>query len=159
MSPPAPFVESALRPLTRVRGFEPVKLKWCAVGKAARVVQVVPEATPFAGALWAALSGSFRASAGENPEAPEGMVAVAPRGGGLVLRPSATSKPMWSSMLRRGAGGAVLRQGQHVLEHFVLTWDEEVCRFIDVRTGDIKWQSIWEFCHIARHTVLLEHVR
>ena len=57
MSLPATFVASAceaLQPLTEKHGFESIKLARSAVAKAARVAQVVQEATPFAGALWAA---------------------------------------------------------------------------------------------------------
>ena len=72
MSLPAPFVESALealRPLTRRRGFEPVNLARCAVGKAARVVSLVL----CVGSLVWKLPRRSR----EEPEAPEGMVAAA----------------------------------------------------------------------------------
>ena len=94
MSLPAPFVTSAceaLRPFTRRRCFESIKLARCAVGKAARVAKLYQKRRLFAGALWA-LSGSFHGATKEKPEAPVGKVAVA--------RFSCCSSLVWCSLTR-----------------------------------------------------------
>ena len=95
MSLPAPFVTSAceaLRPFTRRRCFESIKLARCAVGKAARVAKLYQKRRLLAGALLAALSGSFHGATKEKPEAPVGMVAVA--------RFSCCSSLVWCSLTR-----------------------------------------------------------
>ena len=57
------------------RGVASLKAARSVVGKAARVAQVVPEASAFAASLWAALTESLRA-ARVKPEAPLGRVAI-----------------------------------------------------------------------------------
>eukprot|EP00959_Pyramimonas_sp_CCMP1952_P295599 6182725-Pyramimonas_sp.AAC.1 len=56
-------VSEALRPFLGRRGFAALKGARVLCGRAARVAQVVPAATPFASALWSALGGAARASA------------------------------------------------------------------------------------------------
>ena len=78
MSLPPEYLESvaaALAPLTSKTGSTSVRAARTAVGKAARVAQVVPEAMPFAGSLSAALTASLRQAAGGRREAPPDKVA------------------------------------------------------------------------------------
>ena len=63
-----------LLPFLPSRGAAPLKAARSLVGKASRVAQVVPLATPFAGALWAALTGALKARDAGKAEAPPGMV-------------------------------------------------------------------------------------
>ena len=68
-------VRRALAPLACRSGTVPLAEAHTAVGKAGRVAQVVPEAAPFAGSLWAALADSQRAAVQGKRDALPGRVA------------------------------------------------------------------------------------
>ena len=74
------FIKSArtaLRPFLRRNGSAPLSAARSAVGKCARVAQIVPTAVPFASAMWAALTGAERAQRSRQSEAPAGHVPLA----------------------------------------------------------------------------------
>ena len=42
-------------------------------------------------------------------------------------------------------GGAVLRAGDKIVEYVLIKWNNSIAEKWDVRTGDSKHQSFWEF--------------
>ena len=73
------FIDGALvifRSLAHPRGTAALAVARSAAGKASRIACVVPDASPFAAAVWGALTGSFRAADSSRPEAPKGYVST-----------------------------------------------------------------------------------
>ena len=163
----------ALAPFLRRSGSASMAQARSAIGKAARVAQVVPAATPFVASLWAALAGAQRAAADGRAEAPPGSVAVvrfftAAAWMDALLRPlprpeSEVLFPLCRRVYLRGAapatqmspyrvefdaspwgGGALLAKGDRLCEHFTIEWDDALFQQFGAIRGNPRWQSLWE---------------
>ncbi|CAK0887156.1 unnamed protein product, partial [Prorocentrum cordatum] len=144
-----------LEPFAAGSGHASVAAARRVVGKCARVAYVVPDAAPFAAALWGALAGAAAA----DREAPPGRVArrrfgaaarwmralVNPSGLDLlplrrVVRAQDEQRGRASDAVVKfdaspwGGGAALYRRGVPV-EFFALTWSDDVCGLFNVGTG------------------------
>ena len=75
MTLPTHFVDELtelLKPLASPKGHMPERTLLTIIGKCNRVAQIVPEARPFVGALYAALTGAQRCRTAGHKEAPPG---------------------------------------------------------------------------------------
>ena len=139
------------------------------VGRAARVAHVIPEARPFATALWAALTSADRAQSENKRESPPGRVAnvrfhsaarwlrALLQGGDdapfLLERIISAAGPPAASMTRWAVvsdaspwgAGAVLLHNCVPVEFAVWKWDKESAADLDVKVGAPADQSFWEF--------------
>ena len=114
MTLPQPFVEELsglLEPLAAARGHFPERSLLTIIGKCNRVAQIVPEARPFVGALYAALTGAQRSRAAGHKEAPPGHLpvrrfAVAARWMRKVLSPAGPVLPL-ERRIRAGGPTAI----------------------------------------------------
>ena len=146
MTLPKAFVSELcdeLKAFTRDSGTVSLKLAERVVGRAGRVAQIVPEARPFAGALWTALTAAKKANDAGPKEAPPGKAAVrrftvASRWMSLLLRqdpeapfvlrrevfargPKPASRSSWAIEFDASiyGGGAVLKHGDTPHEYFI----------------------------------------
>ena len=134
-------------------------------GKAGRLAQVFPEVRPFTTLLFTALAASLAAAKAKSREAPPNRVAVgrfrqaaqwlvALLGGSpsqssthctftesCALRVCVAS----SSMRRPGVHGALLLQGEKVVEFFTVTWTNTSAKQFGAVPGESRWQTFWEF--------------
>ena len=140
------------------------------VGKCARVAYIVPDAVPFAAAMWGALAGSLRAAAPEGRlEAPPGRVACArfrssaewfralldPATEGVLpltrhVRTEEQSEPRLSNLSVRfdasvWGGGAILFAGLDPIEYFAVRWKTEDANLLGFTTGNPRHQTFWEY--------------
>ena len=139
------------------------------VGRAARVAHIVPAARPFVSGLWAALtackrdiaSGAMRSSPGRVPArrfaTSACWVLALVRGDGeaiLPLRrvvhsscPAEASTSSWSIQFDASTtgGGAILRNGKHIVEYVFIEWNEEHFGPVGAWPGDSRFQTFWEF--------------
>ena len=161
------FIEGALeifRMLAHPRGKAALAVARSAAGKASRIACVIPAASPFAAAVWAALAGSLRAADSSRPEAPRGYVSTVrfpPRGSSRCWRVLQTqNRPTHSShssakspsetfsaasgVVFFDASAALLDQGS-LTEWFSVTWDQCICDILSAEAGNSKHQSTWEF--------------
>jgi len=166
-------LKESLRPLAAHSGTTPLKEARKAVGRAQRVAQVVPEAQPFASALWAALTDATRA------------VGLGRGRPGHVANARFAHSALWFLRLLDGAV-LPLQRRVHPLAHrpvvpgpLELTydaspwgwgavrrthgvptawaagvWDEEIVERFQAAVGDPAFQTLWE--HVAElYTLLL----
>ena len=168
---------SDLQPFLAGTGAVSLRAAERAVGRCGRVAHVVPDARPFAGAMFAALTAAKAAPA----EAPPGRVAArrfsqaaswmfqlveqlpdAP----LELRrevPAHGTRPPPSSTwtvefdASPWGGGAVLKQNGVAHEYFAYTWDPNEILVWEVRVGDPAFQSFWEFLTLLMTLVQWGH--
>ncbi|CAK0873315.1 unnamed protein product [Prorocentrum cordatum] len=164
----------ALAPFLQRSGQATLAQARTAVGKAARVAQVIPEATPFVAALWGALAGSLRAAARGASEAAPGKVAVVryfaaagwldavlrePQRDGAncgTLFPLVRTIHHFTPGGRPSAavrvefdaspwgGGAVLAQGTTILVYFSIEWDGHILTHFGAELANPRWQTVWE---------------
>ena len=143
-----------------------------AVGKATRVSQIVPSATPFSAALWAALGAAMRAQSDGRREAPLGQLPCArfrvtagwftallsqpqeheslvPLERQVFALPIEVRLPDATAHIEFDAspwgGGALLKEDDTILEFVSITWDSEVAQILGATVGSSSWQSMWEF--------------
>ena len=138
------------------------------VGRAGRIAHIVPEARPFATALWAALAAARRADRGTVREAPPGRVAVRrfrvaakwmqALASGTKDAPfdlqrtiSADGPEKWAKSewymecdASPWGGGAILRYQNSVSEWFAVEWREKDASHLDISPGLPKDQTFWE---------------
>ena len=134
-------------------------------GKCARAACVVPDAVPFAAALWGALAGAEAASR----VAPPGRVAcsrfaAAARWMQALVHPEGLDILPLRRIVRAQAGGperladavikfdaspwgggAALFVGGAPSEYFAATWSPEVCALFRAEIGVPKYQTFWEY--------------
>ncbi|CAK0883768.1 unnamed protein product, partial [Prorocentrum cordatum] len=164
-----------LRHFMSKKGHAPIKQARSLVGKAARVAQIIPAATPFAAALWAALTGALRQANAGKRESPPNTVPLqrfftAARWFRALLEPvDEARRPECSFPLERRVyprpdavqwprsryhvefdacpwgGGAALFEGATPVEWFAISWDQEVLDVFGAVLGLAKYQSLWEF--------------
>ena len=139
-------------------------------GKVGRLAQIVPEARPYASALYGALAGAIAArSAGareaspghfpmkrfhhaaawiwtllvDNEASPIDLVRLIHAGPEPQPRPAELRVQFDAST---SGGGAVLLEDGIPVEWFAVTWDtQELWRGAPVAVGDSSWQTFWEF--------------
>ena len=139
------------------------------VGRAGRIAHIVPEARPFATALWVALAAARQSDGGRAPrEAPPGRVAVRrfrvaakwmrALAAGTKNAPfdlqrtiSADGPKKWAQSdwiiecdASPWGGGAVLRFRESVTEWFAVTWRAEDAAHLSIGPGLPKDQTFWE---------------
>ena len=139
------------------------------VGRAGRIAHIVPEARPFAIALWVALAAARQSDGGAAPrEAPPGRVAVrrfriaakwmralaaGTKDAPFDLRRtiSADGPKKWAQTdwfiecdASPWGGGAVLRFRETVAEWFAVTWRAEDAAHLTISPGLPKDQTFWE---------------
>jgi hypothetical protein len=161
---------AALLPLCASSGSVPLKVAHSAVGKASRIAQIAPVASPFVASLWGALTGALQANTAERREAPPGHASCARFSWAarwfvalLDGRPAVQlTRRVYSlspvSRLGLGhaevqfdaspwGGGAVLvcRASGVPLEFFNCLWTQPLLSFFRATTGDPAFQSLWEF--------------
>ena len=157
-----------LQPLAAGSGHITEKAAQTIVGKCNRVAQVVPEARPFVGAMYAALTAAQHAQASGRREAPPKRVpskrfAVAARWMLQVLSPAEPVLPLerriqaggpeaipdsaWTAQFDASpwGGGAVLREGIEVREYWFVEWRPEDVDHLDVQLGQPSAQCFLEF--------------
>ena len=156
-----------LEPFRHRRGTAPLSQARSLTGKAARVAQVVPEATPFAAALWAALSDCLKNSGCRPPrQVPTVRFFVAacwfyalltapccptlfPLERVVYQAPPHLAFPRSPYHVESDAspwgGGAVLYHHSKPVEYLVVPWDAEVLSIFDAELGSCRWQVLWEF--------------
>jgi hypothetical protein len=143
------------------------------VGRAGRVAHIVPEARPFVGALYAALTASQQKAKSGHRKAPPGRVATrrfvtgatwlqhllhederAPfelRRTIYAISPPAASTSSWS--LRTDAspwgGGAAIYSSDEVIEYTSWVWTDHDAAHLGVVTGDPAFQTFWELLAVA----------
>ena len=157
----------ALQPFMKRKGVATLAQARELVGKAARVAQVVPAATPFVASLWATLTTSEKSSRSECHEAPPGQVAVVRffaaagwfhallRHAVVPLRREVHSRPPSAHIPASGrsvefdaspwGGGAVLLETGRPAAYFATVWTMDLLERFNANTGDSRWQSLWEF--------------
>ncbi|CAK0908047.1 unnamed protein product, partial [Prorocentrum cordatum] len=164
-----------LRHFMAKKGHAPIKQARSLVGKAARVAQIIPAATPFAAALWAALTGALRQANAGKRESPPNTVPLQrfftaarwfrallepvdearrpecffPLERRVYPRPDAVQWPRSRYHVELDAcpwgGGAALFEGATPVEWFATSWDQEVLDVFGAVLGLAKYQSLWEF--------------
>ena len=156
----------SLTPLRAGRGH--VSITWArkAVGQAQRLAQVVPDAQPWASALWAALTGATQAAESGQREAPPGrlpacrfatgarwMMALL-EGSILPLsrtvtpdaNPHRVAGPRGMAFRRKPLGlGAVLTDNGIFVAWARGMWDAPTVKRFNAVIGDPAWQTTWEF--------------
>jgi hypothetical protein len=163
-------VRAALLPLCVTKGSVPLKAAHSAVGKAARVAQVVPVASSFVASLWGALAGAMQANAALRREAPPGHAACSRfRWAALWLLALLDGRP-GINLSRRvyscppadrlgfglsnvefdaspwGGGGLLrCRDTGVVWEVFHCVWSQPLLDYFGATAGDCAFQSLWEF--------------
>ena len=143
------------------------------MGKAGRVAQVVPEAAPFAGSLWAALADSQRAAVQGKRDAPPGRVACvrfAAAAAWLLALLDGAVLPLQRRVHAYSAdevhpagvelcfdagpwgyGAAESFKGK-IVAYAAGVWDEAMLQRFKAQTGDLAIQSLWE--HLAELVTL-----
>ena len=170
MSLPRAFLDDVailLGQFAKRGGLAPLSKARSLVGKASRIAQVVPEATPFVGSLWAALVAAEAAAKSARPEAPPGRVAVRRfsaaaawllalvSGAVLPLRrvvhefPDEYRLPQAPEHIEFdaspwGGGGVLVRDGKPI-QYWHCTWPDSLCRRFGAAVGLPKWQTLWEY--------------
>ena len=171
MTLPQPFIEelsALLVPLAAGTGHIPERSLLTIIGKCNRVAQIVPDARPFVGALYAALTGAQCSRAAGHKEAPPGHLpvrrfAVAARWMRMVLAPAGPVLPL-ERRIRAGGpaaipasrwvaqfdaspwgGGAILRDGGVIKEFWYKAWSQEDVAQLDVHIGEPSAQCFLEF--------------
>ena len=170
MTIPPDFAEAtaeALKPLCLSHGTAALAQARTAVGKASRIAQVIPEASPFAASLWAALAGAERAERSGRREAPPQRVVCRRFCSAAIwfrtlleesifpLRHFVHRVPYavwWPGALGRvqfdaspWGGGAVLLHGAVAVEYFAVPWEPDTLERFGATLGDPSFQSLWEF--------------
>ena len=170
-----------LKAFTRDSGTVPLKLAERVVGRAGRVAQIVPEARPFAGALWTALTAAKKANDSGPKEAPPGKAAVrrftvASRWMTLLLRqdpeapfilrrevlargPKPASRSSWTIEFDASiyGGGAVLKHGDTLHEFFIKEWCNEDVAHLKVWRDDPAHQTFWEYLMVLMSLIRWGH--
>ena len=151
-----------LAPFARSKGHSTIAAARTMVGRAARVAQVVPEAAPFAGALYAALA---EATLPNRREAPPGRVPhirfaaaakwfVALLDGRVAplrrrVEPQAHTAPAVSrssicyDACPWGGGGVLMIDGKPT-QYWEAAWPPELVSRFKATIGDPAWQALWE---------------
>ena len=171
MTLPPEFVNelvNLLQPLLKPIGHISERALLTMVGKCNRVAQIVPEARPFVGALYAALTGAQRSRTAGHKEAPPGrlpirrftvaarwMVQVLSASGAVFPLerrvqaggPAAVPTSHWVAQFDASpwGGGAILRQGNDIREFWTTAWDQRDFAHLDVRIGEPSAQCFLEF--------------
>jgi hypothetical protein len=147
------------------------------VGRVGRLAQIVPTTRPFAGALFAALTASKRASASSR-EAPPGMVAVKRfRAAATWFRTLLSNATFDKVLLKRdvwartpavskdtpwtieidaspwGGGGVLLESGTP-REWFSTRWTNKIAPGFRVTIGESAHQTFWEFYNLLLALIL-----
>ena len=154
----------SLAPLRAGTGHTSINQARKAVGQAQRLAQVVPEAQPWAAAMWAALTAALHAEGTSRKEAPPGRLpasrfATAARwfltlleGAVLPLRRVVSPKP--SPHRKAGRCGLIfdaspwgwgaVRTDLGRITHWARgTWDTPTLTRFHATVGDPAWQGFW----------------
>ena len=171
MTLPRPFVDELielLKPLTSSKGHLSEKALLTIIGKCNRVAQIVPEARPFVGAMYAALTGAQHSRAAGRKEAPPGrhparrfttaarwMVQVLTASGPVFPLerriqaggPSATPVSDWVAQFDASpwGGGAILKNEGVIRKFWATAWSQEDFSHLNVRIGEPSAQCFLEF--------------
>ena len=157
---------TSLEPLLTGKGHISLTDARRAVGQAQRLAQIVPEAQPWAAALWAALTAAMHQSTLPRREAPPGRLPVSQftpaakwfstllHGAILPLRRVVTPSPAE----RRIAGpltiafdacpwgwGATCAYEGVITAWAAGTWGPHILKRFGAQLGSCRWQPLWEF--------------
>jgi len=170
---PAEFAQNlfdVLEPFAQARGHVSEAAVDQALGKAGRLMYLVPSVRPWVSALWGALAGSRAANRGQRRESPPGRHAAkrfapAARWIRTLLRPPPSSSPLLpleqlvvesmpaidlqGPLLQIDAspwgGGMVLCQDGKAKEYAVIAWTPQDAKKLSTKIGSPDGQTSWEY--------------